>query len=108
MAAGAPRRSSARSRRPLEDYEQFLSSESRVWGGGTVVHGSRVLDDLVAGIERHRDTDWSEKYWHRLGRSPAALGCVPLSDGTVADAVGVWAAVCIVVDKQQPEREAVR
>jgi hypothetical protein len=41
-----------------------------------VVHGSCVLDDLVAGIERHRDTDWTDKDWHRLGPTPAALGCV--------------------------------
>jgi hypothetical protein len=76
MAAGTPRRSSARSRRPLEDYEQSLSSEItgvERWDGRPWI---LVLDDLVAGIERHRDTDWTDKYWHRLGPTPAALGCV--------------------------------
>lgn len=95
--------------RPLGEYEQLLRSGPHGWTAGTVVHGSRVLDDLVAGIEKHRATDWREEYWRRLEPRPAALGCVPwLTDFAVADALVALGSSCIVVDKQQPEYEAVR
>jgi hypothetical protein len=95
--------------RPLGDYEQLLASASRPWGAGTIVHGSGVLDDLVAGIERHRDTDWTSEYWQRLIPRPVAVGCVPwLTDRPVAEALASLDQCCVVVDKQQPEYDPVR
>jgi hypothetical protein len=93
---------------PLGDYEQLGGSHPRAWASGTVVHGSGVLDDLVAGIERHRDgSNWH--YSARLGPGSAAIGCVPwLTDQPVAAALARLDQCCIVVDKQQPEYGAVR
>jgi hypothetical protein len=95
--------------RPLGDYDQLLRTTPRPWASGTVVHGSKVLDDLAAGIKRHCDTDWASEYWRRLDPSSAAIGCVPwLTDHTVADALASLRQCCIVVDKQQPDYDAVR
>ncbi|MPZ26515.1 MAG: hypothetical protein GEV12_08665 [Micromonosporaceae bacterium] len=95
--------------RPLGDYEQLLRQTARTWAAGTVVHGSGVLDDLVAGINRHRNTDWTSTYWRRLDPRAAAIGCVPwLTDAAVVDALLQLDQCCIVVDKQQPEYPAVR
>ena len=95
--------------RPLGDYEQLLRSTARSWSAGTVVHGSRVLDDLLAGIEQHRSTNWTAEYWRRLEPRAAAIGCVPwLTDHAVAEALASFDQCCIVVDKQQPEYDAVR
>src|SRR5262245_12008294 len=94
---------------PLGDFGQLIQSAARTWIAGTVVHGSGVVDDLLAGIERHRDTDWTAEYGRRLGPHTAAIGCVPwLTDRAVADALAAFAQCCIVVDKQQPEYGAVR
>jgi len=95
--------------RPLGDYEQLLGSTARPWSAGTVVHGSGVLDDLLAGLARHIGTDWSAEYWRRLEPRVAAIGCVPwLTDHAVAEALASFDHCCIVVDKQQPEYDAVR
>jgi len=95
--------------RPLGDHEQLLKSTPRPWGFGTVVHGSGVLDDLVAGLARHGSTDWTGEFWRRLEPAAAAIGCVPwLTDNAVAEALASFDQCCIVVDKQQPEYGAVR
>ncbi|MEJ3741750.1 hypothetical protein WEI85_00410 [Actinomycetes bacterium KLBMP 9797] len=95
--------------RPLGDYEQLLGSTAQPWSGGTVVHGSGVLDDLLAGLARHGSTDWSTEHWRRLEPRVAAIGCVPwLTDHAVAEALASFDQCCIVVDKQQPEYDAVR
>lgn len=94
---------------PLGDYAQLLKSEARPWSAGTIVHGSKVLDDLVAGLERHTNTDWTTKHWRRTDPRPAVIGCVPwLTDFPVARALAAFDQCCIVVDKQQPEYNAVR
>jgi hypothetical protein len=94
---------------PLGDYEQLLQSRARPWSAGTVVHGSNVLDDLVAGLTRHRATDWTTKYSRRMDPRAVAIGCVPwLTDYAVTRALASFDQCCIVVDKQQPEYYAVR
>ncbi|MER6809949.1 hypothetical protein ABT299_11770 [Spirillospora sp. NPDC000708] len=94
---------------PLGDYAQLLKSEARPWSAGTIVHGSKVLDDLVAGLERHTRTDWTTKHWQRTDPRPAVIGCVPwLTDFPVTRALTAFDQCCIVVDKQQPEYNAVR
>lgn len=73
------------------------------------MHGSGVLDDLLAGLARHISTDWSAEYRWRLEPRVAAIGCVPwLADRTVAEALASFDQCCVVVDKQQPEYDAVR
>jgi len=95
--------------RPLGEYEQPLGSTARPWSAGTVVHGSGVLDDLLAGLARHISTDWSAEYWRRLEPRVAAIGCVAwLTDRAVAEALASFDQCCVVVDKQQPEYDAVR
>jgi hypothetical protein len=94
---------------PLGDYEQLLKSRARPWSAGTVVHGSKVLDDLVDGLVRHSSTDWTAEYWRRTDPRPAVIGCVPwLTDYAVTRALASFDQCCIVVDKQQPEYNAVR
>jgi hypothetical protein len=94
---------------PLGDYKQLLQSGARPWSAGTVVHGSNVLDDLVAGLTRHSATDWTTEYRRRTDPSAAAIGCVPwLTDDAVARALASFGQCCIVVDKQQPQYHAVR
>jgi hypothetical protein len=67
------------------------------------------LDDLLAGLTRHRSTDWSAEYGRRLEPRAAAIGCVPwLTDPAVAAALATLDQCCVVVDKQQPEYDAVR
>jgi hypothetical protein len=96
-------------RRPLGSYDQFGAPGPQDWTSGTVIHGSGVVDDLVSGIAAHRDRDWTGEYWRRLGPAPAAIGCVPwLTDRDVAAALSSLANCSIVVDKQQPEYDAVR
>ena len=95
--------------RPLGDYERLLRSTARAWGAGTVVHGSGVLDDLKAGLEQHATTDWTAQYWRRLQPRAAVIGCVPwLTDHATAEALASFGQCCVVVDKQQPEYDAVR
>jgi hypothetical protein len=95
--------------RPLGDYEQLLPSTAQTWIAGTVVHGSGVLDDLVAGMQRHLTVDWTEEYWRRLEPRAAAIGCVPwLSDPAVTEALASFDQCCVVVDKQQREYEPLR
>lgn len=66
----------------------------------TVVHGSGVVENLVAGI-RHFRENAARHYWRRLGPTPAALGCVPwLTDPAVIDELSSFGGTCIVVDKQ--------
>jgi hypothetical protein len=97
------------SMRPLGDYERLLRSTARAWGAGTVVHGSGVLDDLAAGLEQHANTDWTAQYWRRLQPRAAVIGCVPrLTDHAIAEALASFGQCCVVVDKQQPEYDAVR
>lgn len=94
---------------PLGDYEQLLQSTAQDWAAGTVVHGSRVVDDLIAGLAHHTSIDWTGEYWRRLEPRPAVLGCVPwLTDGAVVDALVSFDQCCIVVDKQQDDYAAVR
>lgn len=93
--------------KPLGEYEQLLGPDPREWSAGSVSHGSRVLDHLVAGIEHHRETA-TDGYWARLGAQPAALGCVPwLTDWKVSRALASLAQCCILLDKQQPPYPAV-
>jgi hypothetical protein len=67
-----------------------------------------VLDDLVAGIEKHIATS-SEDYSRRLERRPAGIGCVPwLTDDRVVDALTQLQQCCVIVDKQQADYAAVR
>jgi hypothetical protein len=95
--------------RPLGEYEQLLRSTARPCNHGTIVHGSGVIDDLVAGLARHRTTDWTNAYWRRLAPQSAALGCVPwLSDRAVVNELVAFPQCCIVVDKQQPEYAQLR
>lgn len=95
--------------RPLGDYEHLPRSGARTWSAGTVAHGSGVLNDLLAGVERHRDTDWTAEYWQRLGPRVAVIGCVPwLTDRAVVEALASFDQCCIVVDKQQPDYDAVQ
>lgn len=94
---------------PLGDYAQLLLSTARAWSAGTVVHGSRVLDDLVVRLEQFRNTDWTAEYWPRLAPRTAVIGCVPwLTDRAVADALASFDQCCIVVDKQQPDYASVQ
>jgi hypothetical protein len=94
--------------RPLGDYEHLLVSRPHEWANGTVVHGSGVLDDLVAGIEKHISTS-TDGYWSRLIPQPVGIGCVPwLTDDRVVDALMQLGQFCVLVDKQQPDYAAVR
>lgn len=96
--------------RPLGDYEELLRPIPTPWGCGTVTHGSggAVLDDLVAGIQRHQDTA-ADGYWSGQEPRPAAIGCVPwLTDQAIASALAGLGDCCIVVDKQQLDYAAVR
>jgi hypothetical protein len=61
---------------PLGDYEQLGGSHPRPWASGTVVHGSGVLDDLVAGIARHRDGS-TQHYWARLAQARRQSAAFP-------------------------------
>lgn len=96
--------------KPLGDYEELLRSAPAGWGSGTVTHGSGgvVLDDLIAGIQRHRETA-TAGYWPDQEPRPVAIGCVPwLTDQSIASALAGLGGCCIVVDKQQPDYAAVR
>jgi hypothetical protein len=94
--------------KPLGEYEHFLQGDALSWSAGTVTHGSRVLDDLVTGIEHHRETA-TAGYWRRLGATSAALSCVPwLMDFRVVNALASLGEGCIIVDKQQPDYSAAR
>jgi len=94
---------------PLGAYRQLLASSSSPWASGMVIHGSNVLADLVAGLRRHLETDWTATYSRRLEPRPAVIGCVPwLTDRDVADALTAFDQSCIIVDKQQPEFGAVK
>jgi hypothetical protein len=95
--------------KPLGAYSPLLASTARPWAAGTVIHGSNVLDDLVAGLRQHLARDWTASYGRRLEPRPAVVGCVPwLTDRDVVDALTAFGQCCIVVDKQQPEYEGVR
>jgi hypothetical protein len=90
--------------KPLGAYSPLLKSTSRRWAAGTVIHGDHVLDDLVAGLRHHLETDWKAIYGNRLEPQPAVIGCVPwLTDRHVVDALTAFGQCCIAVDKQQPE-----
>jgi hypothetical protein len=77
------------------------------WGpadGSSVVFGTDVVDDLVAGMESFLSSPRPSSR-----AAPAALGCVGwLTDGLVVQALLRFDACCIVVDKPGGQSPAER
>ncbi|MFC9694333.1 hypothetical protein ACFTSF_37665 [Kribbella sp. NPDC056951] len=96
---------------PSEGHNSFPTFEPAGWGtsaGNTVAHGVHVVDDLISGIDNHRETA-TGRYWSRVSPRPAAIGCVPwLTHNGVSQALARLGSCCIVVDKQQPTYRAVQ